>query len=563
MHFHLTLTSLQSIISVTRKGGKCNMAAIVYQTNKKTGITYAYESVSYWDKAKQQSRAKRRCIGRMDPKTKEIIPTRKRLSVCDDEHGGDAHKRGPVPITNVARGFYGATYLFDTIGEKIGITADLKKCFPDTYKQILSTAYYLIIEDRNPLSRFPKWAATHKHPHGKNIPSQRSSELFASITEDVREHFFRLQGKRRVENEYWVYDTTSISSYSKCLSQVRYGANKDHEPLPQINIAMLFGEESNLPFYYRKLAGNITDVKTVQSLLADIDFFGYGKIKLVMDRGFYSEANINELYKSHLKFLIAAKVSLKFVKTELDKIRDSIRTWPRYSQKYDLYAYSTTINWAYSQDRPYKGDTLTGERRMYLHLYFNSEKAMEDERNLNNLLCTLQGELESGERNPEHEKQYAEYFDVKTTLVRGAKATAKQDAIDEAKKNYGHFVLLSNEVKDPIEALEIYRNKDLVEKAFGNLKERLNFSRMAVSSDQSLDGKLFVEFVALIFLSYIKKKMQDKKLFKKYTMQELFDEFDIIECFEQPGKDLRVGEITKRQIELYDKIEIAPPTSLH
>jgi transposase len=57
-------------------------------------------------------------------------------------------------------------------------------------------------------------------------------------------------------------------------------------------------------------------------------------------------------------------------------------------------------------------------------------------------------------------------------------------------------VLLSNEVKDPIEALEIYRNKDLVEKAFGNLKERLNFSRTAVSSDQSLDGKLFVEFIA-------------------------------------------------------------------
>jgi len=84
----------------------------------------------------------------------------------------------------------------------------------------------------------------------------------------------------------------------------------------------------------------------------------------------------------------------------------------------------------------------------------------------------------------------------------------------------------------------IYRNKDLVEKAFGNLKERLNFNRTAVSSDQSLDGKLlFVEFIALIYLSYLKKKMQDKNLFKKYTMLELLDEFDIIECFEYPGRD--------------------------
>lgn len=95
-------------------------------------------------------------------------------------------KGGSVLIVNVAHSFYGATYLFETIGDNLGVTADLKKCFPDTYKQILSTAYYLIMEDKNPLSRFPKWSATHKHPYGKNIPSQLSSELFASITEEAK-----------------------------------------------------------------------------------------------------------------------------------------------------------------------------------------------------------------------------------------------------------------------------------------------------------------------------------------------------------------------------------------
>ena len=539
------------------------MAAIVYQTSKQTGITYAYESLSYWDKEKRQSRAKRKCLGKVDPDTKEIIPTRKRMPADDAGNHAASSKRGPVPIMNVAHSFYGATYLFDTIGDNLGVTADLKKCFPDTYKQILSTAYYLIMEDKNPLSRFPKWSATHKHPYGKNIPSQRSSELFASITEDAKARFFRLQGKRRVENEYWAYDTTSISSYSQCLSQVRYGMNKDHDPLPQINLALLFGEESNLPFYYRKLAGNIPDVKTVKNLLVDIDFFGYDKIKLVMDRGFFSEANINDLYKNHLKFLIAVKVSLKFVKAELDKVRDSIRTWTNYSQKHDLYAYSTRIDWDYSQERPYKGDLLQGKRRMYMHIYFNGERALEDEKNFNLLLGKLQTELESSKTCPEHENQYVKYFDTRSTPARGAKATAKEEAIAEARKNYGYFVLLSNDVKDPITALEIYRNKDLVEKAFGNLKERLNFNRTAVSSDQSLDGKLFVEFIALIYLSYLKKKMQDKGLFKKYTMQELLDDIDVIECFEYPEHELRMGEVTKKQIELYEAMEIVPPTSLH
>jgi len=540
------------------------MAAIVYQTSKQTGITYAYESLSYWDKDKRQSRAKRKCIGRVDPETKKIIPTRKRGPAGHSgRHDIKVHKRGPVPIEHVSRSFYGATFLLDAIGENLGITADLKKCFPDIYRQILSTAYYLIMEDKNPLSRFPKWAATHKHPYGKNIPSQRSSELFASISEDARNRFFRLQGNRRIEKEYWAYDTTSISSYSRCLRQVRYGMNKDHDPLPQINLAMLFGEESNLPFYYRKLAGNIPDVKTVKNLLADIDFLGYDKIKLVMDRGFYSEANINDLYHHHLKFLIAAKKSLRFVKAELDNVRDSIRTWANYNQKHDLYAYTTKIDWDYSQERPYKGDMLKGKRRMYMHLYFNSERALEDEKNFNALLCRLQEELESGTTHPEHDRLYAKYFDTTNTLVRGTKVIAREDALAHARKNYGFFVLLSNEVREPIAALEIYRNKDLVEKAFGNLKERLNFNRTAVSSDQSLDGKLFVEFIALIFLSYLKKKMQDGNLFKKYTMHELLDEMDIIECFEYPGYERRVGEVTKKQIELYEAMGIVPPSSLH
>jgi transposase len=424
-------------------------------------------------------------------------------------------------------------------------------------------AYYLIMEDKNPLSRFPKWAATHKHPYGKSIPSQRSSELFASISEDARHRFFRLQGKRRVEKEYWAYDTTSISSYSRCLTQVRYGMNKDHEPLPQINLALLFGEESNLPFYYRKLAGNIPDVKTVKNLLADMDFFGYDKIKLVMDRGFYSEANINDLYHNHLKFLIAAKKSLKFVEAELDRVRDSIRSWINYNQKHDLYAVSAKIDWNYSQERPYKGDILQEKRRMYMHLYFSCERALEDEKNFNTLLCRLQEELENGTTLPEHGRLYAKYFDVTTTPVRGTKVIAREDALAEARKNYGFFVLLSNEVKEAIAALEIYRNKDLVEKAFGNLKERLNFNRTAVSSDQSLDGKLFVEFIALIYLSYLKKRMQDGNLFKKYTMHGLLDELDIIECFEHPGYERRIGEVTKKQLELYDAMGIAPPTSLH
>ena len=136
----------------------------------------------------------------------------------------------------------------------------------------------------------------------------------------------------------------------------------------------------------------------------------------------------------------------------------------------------------------------------------------------------------------------------------------KEEAMREATKNYGYFALLSNEVKDPFEALSVYRSKDIVEKGFDNLKERLNFRRMQVSSELALNGKLFVEFVALIYLSYVKKKMQNAGLFDKWTLQGLLDELDVIELFEAPGHGRILGEITEKQVQLYMALGMEPPS---
>lgn len=532
------------------------MASIVYQKNKLTGVTYVYESSSHWDKEKQQSRATRRCVGKLDPVTGELIPNVK----VDVDSGSLPKKRGPKPVAICKRTFYGATYLLDAIGQTTGLEHDLKRCFPDTYKQILSLAYYLVLEEANSMSRFPRWASMHQHPYSKDIPSQRMSELFQSITEEDKQQLFRLQGKRRIEQEYLAYDTTSVSSYSKTLKQIKYGKNKENDPLPQLNLALLFGEQSRLPVCYRKLPGNISDVKTMQHLLDDMDFLEMKKVNLVMDRGFYSEANINELYKNHHKFLIGAKLSLKLVKPHLEAARTKLTSRSHYSSKYGLYYDSVMTEWSYIETKKRSGNTVKDTRRIYLHLYYNDAKASEDRMAFNGMLDRLEYELSSGKRNPEHERQYTKYFIIKETPVRGMMIEPKQEAMDEAEKNYGYFALLSNGIKEPLEALEIYRSKDLIEKAFGNLKERLNMRRYYVSSEESLEGKIFVQFIALIYLSYIKKAMSDHDLFKRYTIQELVDELDVIERYEQPGRRHSISEITQKQKDLYTCFQIEVPT---
>lgn len=531
---------------------------MVKQLDKRSGITYIYNSVAYWDKEKKQPRSKRTLIGRLNPDTGAIISTDGRGKRRAQKKSELAIREDSACMTRTNRLFFGATYLLDQIGEITGVAVDLKACFPNQYKQILSIAYYLVLEDQNPMFRFKKWASTHKHPYGKDIPSQRSTELFQSITEEAKMQFFRLQGKRRAEKEYWAYDSTSISSRSELLKQVKYGKSKDGSNLPQINLALIFGEQSRLPFYYRKLAGNIPDVKTIRELIRELDILGYEKIKLVMDRGYYSAGNINALLKNHLKFLCGTTTSIGFARQFIREIGNKKNHYEYYNSDLGLYVFSKTIAWDYEQNRPYKGDTIKEERRMYLHLYFSPDKSSDDGKIFNRKMDTLKEELLSGKKNPLHEKDYCKYFEIKETPKRGVSLFYKQDAIDAACERYGFFVLISNEIKDPVAALRVYRMRDVVEKAFWNIKERLNLKRTMVSTESSLEGKLFVEFVALIYLSYIQKRMEEKGLFSIYTMHELLDELDVIECFIEPGKTPIQGEVLVKQEQLYRDMEVVP-----
>lgn len=536
--------------------------AIVTQTDKRSGITYAYETEYYWDKTKKQSRSKRICVGKVDPISGEIVPTRGRakkgeLKTLSPSPG----KTGPKPFTKSKRLYYGATYLLEAFSDSIGLTTDLKQCFPDTYKKLLSIAFFLILEDNNPLYRFEKWNLTHKHPYGQDIASPRSSELFASITDDQVTKFLRLQAERRVEDEYWAYDSSSISSYSETLNQVQWGKNKEDDRLPQINLLLVFGEKSGLPFYYRKLAGNIPDAKTVKHLLEDLDILGFGKTKFVMDRGFYSEDNINGLYRKHVKFLVGVRLSLKFIKRHLDEIYDDIRMFTNYDESINTYGFTVPAEWDYLQERPYKGDVIKDKRRIYIHYYYSIEKGADDEQAFDKCITELCSELLEGKQIEEHKKAYSQFFEVKDTPVRGKQVYYKEDEMKAARRYFGYFALITNEKMDAFTALHLYRMKDIVEKAFSNIKDRLNMRRLLAKSEKNLDGKIFTEFVALILISHLDHKMKETNLYKRYSMQQLLDKLDVLECFEDENRKLRIGELLNKQAEIYEALGVSLPTS--
>jgi transposase len=514
------------------------------------GIEYVYEDHPYWDKATKQNRHRRVYIGRLG-QNGELIPS--------------AHHNRAVADngTYARRVYFGATHLLDEISDIAGIREDLRACFPQHHKILMSLAYYLVLESDSPIYRFHRWTFDHHHPAGDNLSSQRISELLRDIPEQAKLEFFKRQSKRRQEKEYLAYDTTSVSSYSESIKAVRYGKNKDDDNLPQVNMALIFGEESCMPVYYRILPGNITDVMTVRKLIKDIDFLEVNKLKLVLDRGFYSANNINALYHGHHKFLIAVKNNSEFISGFLEKATTEMHDFGHYNADQEVYQWGSMGEWPYVQNDRYGNTPLKDNRRIYIHIYYNGQRAEDEKTRFNKSLAATEAVLRSSGKLTEAQRSLVEqYFIVTETPKRGVQVHYQNEAIQEHLSQFGYFVLLSNEVKDSATALEIYRKKDMVEKAFDNLKERLEMKRTTVYSDQTLAGKFFLQFLSLIYISYVHKHMRDNNLYRNYTMQSLFDALDVIERYDYGNQRYHCSEITQKQKDLYAYFETSPPTTL-
>ncbi len=54
--------------------------------------------------------------------------------------------------------------------------------------------------------------------------------------------------------------------------------------------------------------------------------------------------------------------------------------------------------------------------------------------------------------------------------------------------------------------------------------------------------------------------MREVNLYKTYSMQQLLDRLDVLECFEDESHRLRIGELTTRPADIYEALGVALPT---
>ncbi len=107
--------------------------------------------------------------------------------------------------------------------------------------------------------------------------------------------------------------------------------------------------------------------------------------------------------------------------------------------------------------------------------------------------------MEQGATFTEAGKKKVDKFITTSRVGRGGKlhVSFTNDAYQEAKKYFGFFVLISNEIKDANEALEQYRLREKIEELFAVQKNSMDGRRPRNWYPDALLGRQFAQFVGL------------------------------------------------------------------
>lgn len=85
----------------------------------------------------------------------------------------------------------------------------------------------------------------------------------------------------------------------------------------------------------------------------------------------------------------------------------------------------------------------------------------------------------------------------------------------------------------------------------------MDMKRLRIHSEKTMEGRLFVQFLALILSTWIKNKMRDANLFKKYSFREVMDELGAFKLVTFSNrKKLVVPQVTKMQEKLAEVFDL-------
>lgn len=537
-------------------------------TYVRKGHTYVEAYRNEWDPEKKRSRiAQRKYVGVLDTTTGRVRLGKKYLSENPQYEGKilyyedkqlvertpeevqeELDKRVPSPLNDVVS--YGASAACWLVAQQSGMLEDLKKTFgAEVGADLLRLAVYQYL-DGGSMDCFEQWASQHWLPKARTFSGQRISEMLSKITHQDITSYLKLRNHRCVEHfnkvktqaeelkkpgprfRYLALDSTALSTYSVTISSAAYGYAKQNPELRQVNFTLGVDYLNGDVCYAYESEGSITDKSVYPHLVMDLHHNGYNlqDTVIVTDRGYQSIYNIQRLLDIEINYVCGVPLTEESVKQLFERYKSSLSNPAFLNGRLKVAARTSKELCEKATDSgPLHLSTS-------LHLYKYPELAAQQAISLHQKIEEVLEKKNSGEKLHSADRSRVRNYIVennKNVWVKNIKG------LEEFLTRAGCFAIRTNCIEDPFECLAVYKQRQIVETAFRQMKV-LNGNNRLRCTERTYVGKLLLFVIA-----------QSLRMRMLYTVKENEQRLDL---------DLPGDSLDKAMAMLKGIMAIRPPS---
>ena len=373
----------------------------------------------------------------------------------------------------------------------------------------LDLSAYYIVTQCNAGQYYPDYAYNHPlfTPEFKIYSDSTVSRFLSEISIDDS---IQLQNewnetKDHRQRVYISYDSTNKNCQAGEIDLVEYGHPKDGKGGPVINVSVAYDTKNREPLFYEEYPGSIVDVAQLQFMLNTAKGYGYKRVGFILDRGYFSQANIHYMDSFGYDFVIMAKGLKALVKEAVLSVKGTFEDLRNYSiRKYK-------VNGITIRKQMYPSD----KNQRYFHIYYDPSKSAAERTHLEDRLAKWDRQIKRMEGKPfELDQQMKHYYDPEY-YHEGKKdqcfvtAYEREEVVEEELKLCGYFCIISSAEMTAREALDLYKSRDASEKLFRADKTFLGNRTERVQTEEGLGGKLLIGFVSLIIRNRMYTRIKD------------------------------------------------------
>ncbi len=404
---------------------------------------------------------------------------------------------------------YAATHF--TLTQCNDIIQLLQAHYPEEWEQITAFAVTRLFH-QSPLKNVQAHYAT-SHLSDAIKDAQVSPESLSKLLHNI--------GTRRqpmtefmenfVHGDQGIIDLTHIFSLSEGVISATLGHNGQGEYLPQINIVLLLSLEKKTPSFFRLVPGSIRDVSTVVASVKEVHL---KEALLIGDKGFYSDPNMAALEDKNvnLKYIFPLKRNSTLISYMPTRNGDR--------KKFDgCFRFDERVIW-FREQKP--RSRVERERGRRVILFLDERLKAEEEKD-------FMSHVKAGKLDMEG------YFEQQFFM--------------------GTIAVVSNCLFSAQRVFELLKERIEVEQVFDTFKNTLNADRSYMRDDWSLQGWMFVNFVALLFYYRIYDLLLRCDVLDKYFPGDVI--MHLSRVFKlKIGDQWMLSEIPKLSRILADKLKI-------